>query len=171
MAPVLPFPPVESYYWHALWYFPVFELGKWLLMAAIMHLALRLLRMPSDYDVLLNLSGISVLIIDPAIRIWDWIVYAAGWSDNTVLMGVAHALIFWPWVLRSRLLGCASCWGCRHGWSCRCNCWYWPFHPVGGHVLAAMMAFIRPDGNSRRSEPMNNRIKLQKLIQLAGGVR
>jgi hypothetical protein len=38
MAPALPFPPVETYYWHTLWYFPVFELVKWLLMAAIMHL-------------------------------------------------------------------------------------------------------------------------------------
>ncbi len=105
LAPVLPFPPVESYYWHALWYFPVFELAKWLLLAAIMHLALRLLRLPSDYDVLLNLSGITALIIDPAIRVWDWIVYAAGWSENTVLMGAAHALVFWPWGLALAVIG------------------------------------------------------------------
>ena len=97
MAPALPFPPVESYYWHLLWYFPVFEVAKWLLLGAVMHLVLRLARLPNDYDAILNVSGIATVVIDPAIRIWDWIVFAAGWSENTVLMGAAHALIFWPW--------------------------------------------------------------------------
>jgi hypothetical protein len=28
-----------------------------------------------------------------------------GWSDNTVLMGAAHALVFWPWGLALAIIG------------------------------------------------------------------
>ena len=84
------------------WYFPAFEIAKWLLLGAGMHLALRLTKLPIDYDAILNVSGIAALIIDPVIRFWDWIVYAAGWWENPVLMDAAHALIFWPWGLDAR---------------------------------------------------------------------
>ena len=40
---------------------PGVRVGQVAAEAAIMHLALRLIRMPSDYDVLLNLSGITAL--------------------------------------------------------------------------------------------------------------
>ena len=32
-------------------------------------------------------------------------MYAAGWSENTVLMGAAHALVFWPWGIMLAVIG------------------------------------------------------------------
>lgn len=105
IAPTLPFPPSESYYWHALWLFPVFEVAKWLLMGAVMYLVLRLVKLPADYDAILNVEGMATIIIDPVIRVWDWIVFVLGQSENTVLVGAAHALVFWPWGVVLAVIG------------------------------------------------------------------
>ena len=39
----------------------------------------------------------------------------AGWSENTVLMGAIHALIFWPWGIMLAATGLRKLLGLRHG--------------------------------------------------------
>jgi hypothetical protein len=71
----------------------------------VAHLILRLAGRSNDYDVILNVTGMSAIIIEPVLLAWDWLAYAAGWSQNAVFMGLSHAVIAWPWGLALAAIG------------------------------------------------------------------
>jgi hypothetical protein len=96
-APGYPFITRSNYYWHALWLYPVFEIGCWLLFSGLIHLMLRLVGKQSSYDAILNISGMSTIIVEPALRLWDWLAFALGWNGNLVFLGVSHILLAWSW--------------------------------------------------------------------------
>jgi hypothetical protein len=100
----LTFWSTDRYYEASVFFFPVFELGKWLLLGAVVHLALRLARRKSDFDQILNLNGMIALIVGAAIIPFDWIVIAMIGRDPMVL-GLSHLLIDFGWGLVLAALG------------------------------------------------------------------
>jgi Yip1 domain len=95
--PVFPFLTPANYYWHAVWIYPVFEFSRWLLLRALIHVVLRLAGKPSNMDVILNIAGIGSVIIEPVVRVWDWVLFLAGWNGDLMFLGLSHAFLAWPW--------------------------------------------------------------------------
>jgi hypothetical protein len=105
----LPFIPTERYYGALVWLGPLVLVGYWLLGAGVMHLPLRLLGKPSDYDLILNISGMVALVVGSALLLWDWLWIVVGGLDQ-VALGISHLVIdLWAVALTAaalkRLLG------------------------------------------------------------------
>ncbi|UCH10631.1 MAG: hypothetical protein JSU61_01680 [Fidelibacterota bacterium] len=88
----LSFIPTESYYAVSVGMAPLFILGQWLLLSAVMHVALRLLGQQSDLDQILNITGMAALVVGSVLVVWDWIWIALGWQSDMVL-GISHLVI------------------------------------------------------------------------------
>jgi hypothetical protein len=88
----LSFIPTEQYYAVSVGMAPLFILGQWLLLSAIMHVTLRLLGRSSDLDQILNLTGMAALIIGAFIVVWDWLWFLLGWH-NDLALGISHLVI------------------------------------------------------------------------------
>ena len=56
---------------------PLWGLAIWILMASIAYLGLRLTSAKSDYDKILNIIGMGMLVPMPLLWIWDWTAIAA----------------------------------------------------------------------------------------------
>ena len=63
----LTFLTMQNYFGAEVFFLPVFGLAIWLLGGAVVHLVLRLLGRPGDYDQVLNVIGMAMLI--PMIKI------------------------------------------------------------------------------------------------------
>jgi hypothetical protein len=64
-----------------------------------MHLLLRLGKQNSDIDQLLNLTGLSSLVVAALLLLWDWFWYFLGGMHQYAL-GISHLLIdIWWFVL------------------------------------------------------------------------
>jgi len=68
----LTFLPIEKYYGAEIFFLPVWGIGMWLLMAALVHLLIRLARRTSNYDQILNIIGMGMLTPMPFLWLWDW---------------------------------------------------------------------------------------------------
>jgi hypothetical protein len=91
----LTFLPTESYYLASVFFVPVFIVGQWALLSAVLHLILRLCGRPSDIDQILNITGMAGLIVGAVLVAWDWVWIAMGWQSD-VLLGVSHlVLVIW----------------------------------------------------------------------------
>lgn len=88
----LTFLPTQKYYLAEVFLAPVFLLAQWLFLAAALHVILRLLGKPTDIDLILNLSGMTDLIVGTALVVWDWVYILLGLGDS-YLLGVSHLLI------------------------------------------------------------------------------
>ena len=85
----------EGYYGTLVWLAPLFLVGQWLMLSALVHVLLRLLRRQSDLDQILNITGMAALIVGAFLVVWDWVWIAAGWHDE-VLLGLSHmVLVLW----------------------------------------------------------------------------
>jgi hypothetical protein len=105
----LTFLTMENYYAAEVFFLPVFGLAVWLLGSAIVHLVLRLARKTSDFDQILNILGMGMLIPMPVIWIWDWTMIALNWYQMTI-MAISHSFFaLWGVILYSigfkRILG------------------------------------------------------------------
>ena len=105
----LTFLTTENYYAAEVFFLPVFGLAVWLLGSAIVHLVLRLARKTSDFDQILNILGMGMLIPTPVVWIWDWTMIALNWYQMTV-MAISHSFFtLWGVILYSigfkRILG------------------------------------------------------------------
>ena len=97
----LTFLTMENYYAAEVFFLPVFGLAVWLLGSAIVHLVLRLARKASDFDQILNILGMGMLIPMPVVLIWDWTMIALNWYQMTV-MDISHSVFaFWGVILYS----------------------------------------------------------------------
>jgi hypothetical protein len=67
-------------------------MAEWLLGAAVMHVALRLSKLPSDIDQILNLTGMAGLVIGAFLVLWDWFWFFVG-SANQYFLGISHLII------------------------------------------------------------------------------
>ncbi|MBL8156879.1 MAG: hypothetical protein JNM70_22080 [Anaerolineae bacterium] len=84
--------PTEQYYAILLLLAPVVHLGSWLMLSALTHLILRLMRRESNFDLLLNIHGMAALMVWLVLQIFDWITLALGWRD-AIFLGISHAFI------------------------------------------------------------------------------
>lgn len=95
----LTFIPTEKYYAVLIWLTPLVFLAEWLLGAAVIHVFLRMSRIPSDIDQILNITGMASLVIATLLIIWDWLWFFVG-GVNQYFLGISHLLIdVWWFVL------------------------------------------------------------------------
>lgn len=87
---------VEKYYWTLIWLTPLVFLTEWLLGAAVIHVFLRLRKLPSNMDDILNVTGLASLVIGTVLILWDWIWFFAGGVDQYFL-GITHLMIDMWW--------------------------------------------------------------------------
>jgi hypothetical protein len=105
----LAFLPTEQYYWHLIWLSPIVLGAEWLLWSAFAHVALRLTGRPSDFDQILNISGMAAIVVGAFLLVWDWTWLALG-GMSEVTLGASHlAISLWAVVISTvglkRILG------------------------------------------------------------------
>ena len=82
----------ERYYGTLILIGPVMFLAHWLLASSLMHVVLRLTHRRSDVDLILNILGMTTLVVAAIILAWDWLCVAAGWG-NQYSLGISHLVI------------------------------------------------------------------------------
>jgi hypothetical protein len=82
---------------------PVFLLLQWLLLCALIHLILRLSGRRSDIDQIINVTGMTGLVVGTFLLVWDWAYILMGFRDP-VALGVSH-LIFDVWGIAITVVG------------------------------------------------------------------
>ena len=91
--------PTESYYETLVWLTPVIFLIEWLLGGAIIHICFRMVKQTSDIDQILNITGMSGLVVGFILLVWDWFWFFIGGIDQNIL-GISHLIIdVWWFVL------------------------------------------------------------------------
>ena len=93
----------ENYYLTLVFLFPVFGVFTWLLMSSCAHVGLRLSSCQTEFDLVANVIGISMLIPMPIVWIWDLTMIVTG-AYALVPMAVSHTL-FQTWETALGVLG------------------------------------------------------------------
>jgi hypothetical protein len=107
----LTFLPVEHYYRAEILFLPLWGLGIWLLMASMAHVFIRLARKRSDFDQILNVIGMGMLVPMPAVWLFDWT--AIGFSFYTMMpMAISHS-VFQLWEVSIEATGLNKLLGLR----------------------------------------------------------
>lgn len=88
----LSFVPTERYYAVSVFSMPVFLVGQWLLLSAIVHVILRLSGRRSDIDQILNITGMAALVVGAFLVVWDWGYILLGGTD-VVFLGISHLVL------------------------------------------------------------------------------
>jgi hypothetical protein len=88
----LTFIPTEQYYIALIWLTPLVFMAEWLLGAVAVHVALRLSKLPSDIDQILNFTGMAGLVIGAFLVVWDWFWFVVG-GANQYFLGISHLII------------------------------------------------------------------------------
>jgi hypothetical protein len=89
----------ESYYQALIWLAPLIFIIQWLLGGAIIHVYFRIVNQPSDIDQILNIMGMSGLVVAFILLIWDWVWFFIG-GVNQYFLGITHLIIdVWWFVL------------------------------------------------------------------------
>ncbi|MCU0510004.1 MAG: hypothetical protein MUC34_16800 [Anaerolineae bacterium] len=97
--PYLSFIPADRYYAALILLGPMVLLLELLMSAAIIHIVLRLARRASDFDALINLTGMAALVVGAVLIPWDWFWFARG-GVNQIFLGISHLVIsVWAWVI------------------------------------------------------------------------
>lgn len=91
-ASVLSLIPTESQFGAFAALGPAFYLMQWLFLVALVHLLLRLIGRQSDIDAIMNITGMTALVVGAVILVWDWVWLALGWRDP-VALGISHLVI------------------------------------------------------------------------------
>lgn len=87
----LTFLTTQNYYMAQVVFLPIFGVTIWLLMSAFAHVVLRLAGKGSDFDQVLNIVGVGMLIPIPVVWAWDVTMIALNLYQLPV-MAVSHAL-------------------------------------------------------------------------------
>lgn len=88
----LSFLATENYYWTSVFLMPIYLIFLWLLLAGITHLILRLANKNSAIDLILNITGMSTLIVGAILIPVDWLFIILGWHCPMIL-GFLHMVI------------------------------------------------------------------------------
>ena len=83
--------PDDRYYFAQLFFLPLWGFAIWILMTAVVHLILRLARKESDFDRILNIIGMGMLVPMPVLWLWDWAAVAFGLYKVTI-MAITHSV-------------------------------------------------------------------------------
>jgi hypothetical protein len=84
--------PTERYYGTLVWLAPLVLMSVLLMQAAVMHIVIRLLGRKSDFDQVINITGMAALVVGSALLVWDWLWFAIGGIDQ-YLLGYSHILL------------------------------------------------------------------------------
>ena len=88
----LSFVSTEKYYFALIWMAPFILLAELLVQSVVIHVILRLMGRHSDIDQILNICGMTALIVGVVLIPWDWIMFALGVADQYFL-GITHLII------------------------------------------------------------------------------
>jgi hypothetical protein len=88
----IPFIPTEHYYAALIGIAPFVLLTILLVQSVVIHVILRLMGRHSDIDQIINIVGMSSLIVGAVLIPWDWAMYALGLTDQYFL-GTSHLII------------------------------------------------------------------------------
>jgi len=95
----LTFIPTDQYYMALIWLTPLVFMTEWLLGAVVIHIGLRLSKLPSDIDQILNLTGMASLVLAAFLVVWDWFWFAMS-GVNQYFLGISHLIIdIWWFVI------------------------------------------------------------------------
>jgi hypothetical protein len=95
----LSFIPTERYYAALVWIGPFVLVAEMLMGVVVIHVLLRLLGRRSDIDQIINIVGMSALIVGAVLIPWDWAWFALGGVDQYFL-GISHLVIsLWATVI------------------------------------------------------------------------
>ncbi len=75
-----------------VWLSPIVLIAEWLFWPAFAHVVLRLTGRRSDLDQILNIYGMSCIIVGAFILLWDWALFAVG-GMNQYFSGFSHLVI------------------------------------------------------------------------------
>lgn len=82
----------ETYYTNMIWLQPLVLLIEFFAMCTAAHLILRLTVRRSDIDLIINLIGMSALIVGAFLVVWDWLYVLLGGSSD-IFLGISHWII------------------------------------------------------------------------------
>jgi hypothetical protein len=99
----LTFLATQNYYMAQVIFLPIFGLTIWLLMSACAHVLMRLAGKESDFDLVLNIVGMGMLIPIPVVWAWDVTMIALNLYLLPV-MAISHS-IFQLWEASIEALG------------------------------------------------------------------
>jgi|GEM_PF-870780 len=85
----LTFIPTSDYYFWSIFLMPVYLFAIWLLLSSLIHLLLRLSGNASSMDLIMNVSGMSDLVVGAFLIVWDWSWIILGLKSDVVL-GISH---------------------------------------------------------------------------------
>ena len=88
----LSFLPTEQYYAALIWLGPIVLIAEQLMQAAVIHVVIRLTGRPSNFDQIVNIVGMSALVVGAFLLVWDWLWLASGGMDQYFL-GYSHLVI------------------------------------------------------------------------------
>ncbi len=88
----LSFIPTERYYQALIWLAPFVLLAELLMGSVLIHVLLRLMGRDSDIDQIINIGGMSALVVGAFLIPWDWAWFALGVADQYFL-GISHLVI------------------------------------------------------------------------------
>ena len=95
----LSFVPTERYYAALIWMGPFVLLAEMLMGVVVIHVLLRLMGRHSDIDQIINIVGMSALIVGAVLIPWDWVWFALG-GVAQYFLGISHLVIsLWATVI------------------------------------------------------------------------
>ena len=68
--------PTEKYYFAEMFFLPVWGLMIWMLMSTVAYFIMRFTNTIRDFDMILNIVGMGMLIPMPFLWLWDWTAIA-----------------------------------------------------------------------------------------------
>jgi hypothetical protein len=96
----LPFIPTQRYYYALIWMAPLVLLAELLMGSVVIHVLLRLMGRHSDIDQILNIVGMSALVVGAALIPWDGISHLVIdlWAVVIMVVGLRRILSVPPWL-------------------------------------------------------------------------
>lgn len=99
----LSFLSTEHYYRALIWLSPFVLMAELMMTAAFLHLVIRLSGRHSDFDQIVNISGMAALVVGAFLLPWDWVWFTIG-SVDQYFLGISH-LVFSLWAVLITVLG------------------------------------------------------------------
>jgi hypothetical protein len=95
VPPSINFLNETNYYQAEIFFLPLFGIVAWLLSSALIHLILRLSRMDSNIDWIMNVIGFSLLVVMPLVWMVDWITIAIDVYGADLTIPIHAAVSVW----------------------------------------------------------------------------
>ncbi|UCB44791.1 MAG: hypothetical protein JSV25_11295 [Spirochaetota bacterium] len=84
-----------NYYTAEIFFLPFFGIVAWLLSSGLIHLILRLFRIDSSIDWIMNVIGFSLLVVMPVVWLVDWATIAIDVYGATFTIPIHTAVSVW----------------------------------------------------------------------------